>query len=70
MSSRTRSTIFFAIAVAWVALAGYSLAQGLWVVGVFDLVAAAVLGFLGYRALSPRTKRGEIKPLRAPRPPR
>ncbi len=70
MSPMARATIMFAIATAWVAFGGYSLAAGFWVLSIIDFVAGALLAYLGYRAINPSEPKGPVKPLRAPRPPR
>ena len=71
MAPRTRAAIFIAIALAWIGLAAISLANGYWLVALVDLAVAGVMIAFGYRATHPRQPSGsEIKPLRAPRPPR
>ncbi len=70
MSPMVRATIMFAIATAWVGFGAYSLASGFWVLAIIDFVAAALLAYLGYRSLNPRTPKGPVKPLRAPRLPK
>lgn len=70
MSPKVRATIMFAIATAWAAFGGYSLAAGFWVLSIVDFVAGALLAYLGYRAIYPSEPKGPVKPLRAPRLPR
>lgn len=71
MSPRTKAAIFIAIALAWFGLAAVSLAAGNWLVALVDVLAGSVMVFFAYRATHPPLgPHGEIKPLRAPRPPR
>lgn len=71
MSPRTKAAIFIAIALAWFGLAVVSLVAGNWLVALVDVLAGSVMVFFAYRSTHPPLgPHGEIKPLRAPRPPR
>jgi hypothetical protein len=71
MSPRTKAAIFIAIALVWFGLAAISAMNGYWLVALVDVLAAAVMIFLGYRTTHPNVPTATAtRPLRAPRPPR